>query len=225
MTDPLQNVTTSTYDYRGRPTQQVDALKSITAFSYVATGCPSCGGGGEKLTSLTDAAGSTTNFAYELRGLLTSVTDPLQKVTSLTYDVNGRATSRTDRDGTTLGYAYTPAGMLATITYPDSSQTTNTYDSLNRLTQLNDSIGSSSFNYDADGRVTSFTDADGFTLAYGLRCRREHHTDHLSGYEHGFLRLRCRKPPDRLPTGWEGRQSTPTTRTEDSRALPILTGS
>ena len=166
VTDPLQNVTTSTYDYRGRPTQQVDALKSITAFSYVATGCPSCGGGGEKLTSSTDAAGSTTNFAYELRGLLTSVTDPLQKVTSLTYDVNGRATSRTDRDGTTLGYAYTPAGMLATITYPDSSQTTNTYDSLDRLTQLNDSIGSSSFNYDADGRVTSFTDADGFTLAY-----------------------------------------------------------
>jgi len=132
----------------------------------VATGCPSCGGGGEKLTSLTDAAGSTTNFAYDLRGLLTSVTDPLQKVTSLTYDVNGRATSGTDRNGTTLAYAYTPAGMLASITYPDSSQTTNTYDSLDRLTQLNDSIGTSSFSYDADGRITGFTDADGFTLAY-----------------------------------------------------------
>jgi RHS repeat-associated protein len=166
VTDPLQNVTTSTYDYRGRPTQQVDALKNITAFSYVATGCPSCGGGGEKLTSLTDAAGSTTNFAYDLRGLLTSVTDPLQKVTSLTYDVNGRATSGTDRNGTTLAYAYTPAGMLASITYPDSSRTTNTYDNLDRLTQQNDSIGTSSFSYDADGRITSFTDADGFTLAY-----------------------------------------------------------
>ena len=116
---------------------------------------------------MTDAAGSTTNFAYELRGLLTSITDPLQKVTSLTYDVNGRAKSGTDRNGTTLAYAYTPAGMLASITYPDSSQTTNTYDSLDRLTQLNDSIGMSSFSYDADGRVTSFTDADGFTLAYG----------------------------------------------------------
>ncbi len=167
VTDPLQNVTTSTYDYRGRPTQKVDALKNITAFSYVATGCPSCGGGGEKLTSLTDAAGSTTNFAYELRGLLTSITDPLQKITSLTYDVNGRAKSGTDRNGTTLAYAYTPAGMLASITYPDSSQTTNIYDSLDRLTQLNDSIGTSSFNYDADGRITSFTDADGFTLSYG----------------------------------------------------------
>ena len=63
-------------------------------------------------------------------------------------------------------YAYTPTGMLASITYPDSSQTTNTYDNLDRLTQLNDSIGTSSFSYDADGRITSFTDADGFTLSY-----------------------------------------------------------
>jgi YD repeat-containing protein len=36
------------------------------------------GGGGEKLTSLTDAVGSTTSFAYDLRGLLTTITDPLQ---------------------------------------------------------------------------------------------------------------------------------------------------
>jgi RHS repeat-associated protein len=118
------------------------------------------------LPSPTDPIGSTTSFAYELRGLLTSVTDPLQKITSLTYDVNGRPTNSTDRNGTTLGYAYTPTGMLASITYPDSSQTTNTYDSFDRLTQLNDSIGTSSFSYDADGRITSFTDADGFTLAY-----------------------------------------------------------
>ncbi|MFZ0932525.1 MAG: RHS repeat-associated core domain-containing protein [Syntrophobacteraceae bacterium] len=31
---------------------------------------------------------------------------------------------------------------------------------------MNDSIGTSSFSYDANGRVTSFTDADGFTLSY-----------------------------------------------------------
>ena len=43
---------------------------------------------------------------------------------------------------------------------------TNTYDSLDRLTQMNDSIGTSSFGYDADGRITGFTDADGFTLSY-----------------------------------------------------------
>jgi len=65
---------------------------------------------------------------------LTSATDPLQKVTSLIYDVNGRPASKTDRNGTTLTYAYTPTGMPASITYPDSSQVTNTYDNLDRLT-------------------------------------------------------------------------------------------
>ncbi len=166
VTDPLQNVTTYTYDYRGRSTQKVDALKKITSFSYVDTGCPSCGGGGEKLMSLTDAVGSVTSFGYDQRGLLTSVTDPLQKITSLLYDVNGSPISKTDRNGTPLTYAYTPTAMLQSITYPDSSQMTNTYDSLDRLTQLNDSIGTSSFSYDADGRITGFTDADGFALSY-----------------------------------------------------------
>ena len=166
VTDPLQNVTTSTYDYRGRPTQKVDALKKITSFSYVDTGCPSCGGGGEKLTSLTDAVNSVTSFGYDQRGLLTSITDPLQKITGFTYDVNGRPISSTDRNGTALTYAYTPTGMLQSITYPDSFQTKNTYDNLDRLTQLVDSIGTSSFSYDADGRITGFTDADGFALSY-----------------------------------------------------------
>jgi RHS repeat-associated protein len=104
--------------------------------------------------------------AFQKRRVRPAPRSPLQKVTSSTYDVNGRPASKTDRNGTALAYAYTPTGKLASITYPDSSQTTNTYDSLDRLTQLNDSIGTSSFGYDAAGRVTSFTDADGFTLAY-----------------------------------------------------------
>jgi RHS repeat-associated protein len=166
ITDPMQNVTTFTYNYRGWPTQKEDALGKITAFSYVPTGCQSCGGGGEKLTSLTDAVGSTTSFAYDQRGLLTSITDPLQKITSFTYDVNGRPTSRTDRNGTALTYANTPTGKLASITYPDQTQVTNTYDNLDRVTQMQDLLGTSSFSYDAAGRITGFTDPDGFTLSY-----------------------------------------------------------
>jgi RHS repeat-associated protein len=166
VTDPMQNLTTYTYNHRGLPTQRTDALGKITAFSYVDTGCPSCGGGGEKLTSLTDAVGSTTSFAYNQRGLLTSITDPLQKVTSFTYDVNGRPASRTDRNRTLLTYANTPTGKLESITYPDQTQTTYFYDNLDRLTQMSDSIGTSYFGYDADGRITSFTDADNFTFSY-----------------------------------------------------------
>ena len=148
------------------PAQRVDASGKITAFSYTQTGCSSCGGGGEKLTSLTDAASSTTGFAYDLRGLLTSITDPLKKVSSLTYDVNGRPITGTDRNGTTLNYAYTSAGKLSSITYPDSTQVANTYDSLDRLTKMSDLLGTSHFTYDADGRITGFTDPEGFTFSY-----------------------------------------------------------
>ena len=59
-----------------------------------------------------------------------------------------------------------PRGMLASITYPDQTQVTNTYDNLDRLTRMQDSCGTSSFSYDAAGRITGYTDPDGFTLAY-----------------------------------------------------------
>jgi YD repeat-containing protein len=144
----------------------VDALEKISSLNYVSTGCPSCGGGGEKLTSLTDPVGSATNFAYDLRGLLTGITDPLQEVTTLSYDVNGRLTNSTDRNGTALAYAYTPAGKLTSITYPNQTQVTYAYDNLDRLIGMQDLLGTSSFSYDADGRVTGFTDPNGFTLSY-----------------------------------------------------------
>ena len=166
VTDPLQNSTSYTYNYRRRPTQKVDALGGKTLFGYVTTGCSSCNGGGEKLTSLTDPAGSTTNFAYDLRGLLTTATDPLQKATSLIYDVNGRPSSKTDRNGTTLSLGYTPSGMPASVTYPDSSQVTIGYDNLDRTTSTQDSLGQSTYTYDADGRITSYTNPYGFTLGY-----------------------------------------------------------
>ena len=65
-----------------------------------------------------------------------------------------------------LTYAYTPAGMLSSTAYPDQTQTTNTYDSLDRLTRMNDSMGTSSSSYDAAGRITGYTNPEGFTLAY-----------------------------------------------------------
>jgi YD repeat-containing protein len=110
--------------------------------------------------------GSTTSYTYDLRGLLTSITDPLQKVTSLTYSANGRPASKTDRNGITLNYTFTPTGKPASITYPDSSQVVNTFDNLDRLSTVSDSIGASAYTYDAAGHITDYTDAQGFTLSY-----------------------------------------------------------
>ncbi|MHC1727577.1 MAG: hypothetical protein AB9866_16505 [Syntrophobacteraceae bacterium] len=129
-TDPMQNNTLYSHNFRGLPTQRTDAHGAITTFAYGGMGCSSCNGGGEKLTALTDAVGSTTSFTYDQRGLLTAITDPLQRITSLAYNSMGRPTGKTDRNGTTLAYAYTASGKLSTVTYPDQSQVVNGYDNL-----------------------------------------------------------------------------------------------
>ena len=164
--DPLQNNTTSAYNYRGQTTEITDALGARITMAYGGSGCGTCGGGGEKITSLTDQMGSTTSYTYDLRGLLTSITDPLQKITSLTYDANGRPGTKTDRNGTMLTYGFTPTGRPASITYPDNSQVVNTYDNLDRLATVSDSIGTSGYTFDAAGHITDYTDAQGFTLSY-----------------------------------------------------------
>ncbi|MHC1727566.1 MAG: RHS repeat domain-containing protein [Syntrophobacteraceae bacterium] len=99
ITDPKQNNTLYSHNFRGLPTQRTDAHGAITTFAYGGTGCSSCNGGGEKLTSLTDDVQSTTNFVYDLRGLLTTITDPLHRITSLAYNAMGRPTGKTDRNG------------------------------------------------------------------------------------------------------------------------------
>ncbi|MHC1727319.1 MAG: RHS repeat-associated core domain-containing protein [Syntrophobacteraceae bacterium] len=165
-TDPMQNNTLYSHNFRRLPTQRTDAHGAITTFAYGGTGCSSCNGGGEKLTALTDAVGSTTSFVYDQRGLLTAITDPLQRITSLAYNSMGRPTGKTDRNGTVLAYGYTASGKLSTVTYPDQSQVVNGYDSLDRLTATSEPLGVSSYTYDAAGRITGFTDPHGFSISY-----------------------------------------------------------
>jgi len=165
-TDPMLNNTIRSYNYRGRPTEITDALGATTFLSYVPNGCTTCSGGGEKLVSLTDAAGATTRFNYDQRGLLTSITDPLDQVTAFNYNDRGMLDRKTDRKGATLIYNHTPTGKLTGITYPGGAQTTYGLDDLDRIESMTDSLGTTGYAYDAAGRVTGFTDPHGFAVSY-----------------------------------------------------------
>jgi len=171
-TDANGNPTYYTDNYQGKPLQVKDALGGITSLSYSETGCPSCGGGVDKLTALVDANGNMTSYQYDLLGRLTQETAPAVtgstngNTTSYTYDAKGNMTSRTDANGATITYTYDATSRLLTKTYPDGTATTFTYDAEGNILTAANPNNSYTFSYDADGRVTRVTDAKGRTVSY-----------------------------------------------------------
>ncbi|HLO29547.1 MAG TPA: RHS repeat-associated core domain-containing protein [Anaerolineales bacterium] len=123
---------------------------SQVSFTYTATG---------QRLSVTDARG-TTQYTYNLRDQLESLTDPDDHKLEYTYDKNGDRTSLTATIGTavlTTTYFYDDASRLdkvtdpqnrvyddgydangnrTSLTYPNGTATDYKYDTLNRLTEL-----------------------------------------------------------------------------------------
>ncbi|MCD6184423.1 MAG: RHS repeat protein [Deltaproteobacteria bacterium] len=55
---------------------------------------------------------------------------------------------------------------MDTISYADATITTHTYNNLDQLTARQDSAGTTTFAYDAAGRLISLTDPHGFIIEY-----------------------------------------------------------
>ncbi len=155
ITEP-NRTTAFTYDAHGNLlTEEITAGAATRSFAYTYTAL------GQVLTA-TDPRGNVTNYAYDARGDLTSITDALGHVTSitsydgngrpltiidpngvttsLTYDPRGRLTSRTVATLTTA-YAYDKAGNLKRVTQPDGSYLIYTHDQAHRLTGIADAAG------------------------------------------------------------------------------------
>lgn len=155
ITEPNRS-TAFSYDAHGNLlTKQITAGTATRSFSYTYTAF------GQALTAA-DPRGNVTNYAYDAKGDLTSVTDALGHVTSITsYDANGRPLTIVDPNGVTTSlthnkrgwltsrtvgtlltvYAHDHAGNLIQVTQPDGSYLTYTYDPAHRLTGIADSAG------------------------------------------------------------------------------------
>ena len=134
------------------------------------------------------ALSQTTEYGYDDQGNVTSVKDPLNRITSNQYDVLNRLkqvtdpgtgvtqygyngldalTSVTDPRSLVTGYTVDGLGNLSQQASPDTGTTTNTYDAAgNLLTQTDAKSQTTAYTYDALNRVTQITFHDGSKQVY-----------------------------------------------------------
>lgn len=176
--DPNQNknasgVTTKIdYDAFGNPIQITDANDTITELKYDESGKGHSTIKG-LLTSIIAAKGLseevTTNFTYEPTfANLKTTTDPLGRITSLTYDAVGNVqtssaegndnNSATDQ---TTTFSYDLMNRLLTVTDADNQTTAYDYDAHGNLIMVTDAktpAGITQFAYDEFDRLSQTTD-------------------------------------------------------------------
>ena len=149
-----------------------------------------------QLTKVTEAKGNalletTTQLTYDpVKFTLKEVRKSGNLLSSLDYDNIGRMTSATYSDGVSITYTYEGLNQIKKITYPDSRTetvvnsticpylvdsvtdrggitTSYIYDALKRLTQQTGPSGTYQYGYDANGNMTTFTDADNKVTTFG----------------------------------------------------------
>ena len=199
--DPLGNTTKTGYDNNGAVTSVTDPSGGSAAYTFDADGRPvavkSPVGGSSvkayyadgnviKYTSPTggvttytynddeqkattvdprgnvsgaNPAAYTTTFGYDPAQNLVKVTDPLGGVSAVTLDPNNRVTAATDANGHSVNYKYLDDDTIQAVIGPDGSTKTDTtysYDANGNVTSRTDAVGNVRYAYDKLNRVVDF---------------------------------------------------------------------
>lgn len=137
--------------------QRVDKHGRITEFAKTGTGRAT-------LTVTRDTNGNETLFT-RLGNILT-VTDPVERVTTVTYTPEGFISTVVDPQGRTHSYSY-QGGQLVGYTDPVGNTWRYGYDGENRLISRTDPLSHVyRYTYDGLGRVLSEIDEAGFAIDY-----------------------------------------------------------
>jgi RHS repeat-associated protein len=123
-----------------------------------------------ELVTQADASANPTDFAYDLNGNNTSVTDALGRVTQNEYDPLNRL-KRTVQDVGGIGadsqFKYDALDNLTEVTDPKGLKTTYARNGFGEVvTQTSPDTGVTAFTYDSAGNVLTRTDARGVTANY-----------------------------------------------------------
>jgi YD repeat-containing protein len=112
------------------------------------------------LLTVTSAMGGITEFLYEMNySNVISTTNPLGATTLFDYNANGNLVKETRADGSIITYIIDVSGNLVGLTDNAGATTSYTYDFLGNLTSVTDANGNTTqHTYDAVGRVIQTTD-------------------------------------------------------------------
>ena len=156
-TDPAGTASVYTHDAHGRMSAVTVADEVVVSYAYDVDGVP---------TQRTDAAGTETR-AYDGRGNLLSVTDPLGRTSRYEYDLLDRLVAEIDPTGAVWRTAYDGAGRVMSRTDPLGNVTRYEYDTAGRLSATIDPLGNTTrYAYDDAGRLVEVVDAKGGVTSY-----------------------------------------------------------
>jgi RHS repeat-associated protein len=159
--DPRGRITTQAYDELHRLANLTDAELKSTQFSY---------DGADNLLSVLDPRSLLTSYVYNGFGETVALTSPDTGASSSPRDAAGNLDLATDARNKTGNLSHDALNRVTSVVYPDETLAF-TYDQGNgkgQLTAMTDGAGTTSWTYDAAGRVTERSRATGaVTLEVG----------------------------------------------------------
>jgi len=156
LTSPMGRTATTLYD----PDTLLTTSLTIpglfdTNYGYDAKG---------RLSSITTNT-RETSFTYNAQGFLESITDPENYTTSYAYDAVGRMTGIFRPDSSSIGFDYDQNGNMTVLTTPSSIDHGFGYNRVNRNTSYQAPIsGTYSYVYDRDRRLTQINFPSGLQI-------------------------------------------------------------
>jgi len=158
VTDQEGKVTEYFYDEVGRLTGVKDAMDFLTEYRYDELG---------RLIETEDANNHITKYEYDKVGRRTAVELPLGQRSSSIYDAVGNLQTYTDFSGEITQYDYDAQNRLIFKDYEDDADINYIYAADGPIETIIDGRGSTTFGYDALGRLLSRNDPDGDTTENG----------------------------------------------------------
>ncbi len=147
------------YDANGNKVGSTDRLGRVTLMGYDEL---------NRLVSTTLPDGSVRSLEYDAAGRMTAEVDERGARKSHEYDAASQHKATVDASGRRTEHSYDLAGNRTQTRLPDGRLITYTFDALNRLTRTDYPDGSfESSTYRPDGRRLTETDTRGVTTTFG----------------------------------------------------------